>query len=60
MNAFKHISHLVLVLLLLTLNRLLFAGKARVHLKELAITEVTDFQLKWAPLQILFKGFLHF
>ena len=28
------------------MNRFLFAGKARVHIKELAIREVTDFQLK--------------
>ena len=28
------------------MNKFLFDGKARVHLKELAISEVTDFQLK--------------
>ena len=59
MNNFKHISHLVLVFLFLslTMNRLLFAGKARVHLKELAISEVTDFQLKMSSLTNIIQRF---
>ena len=28
------------------MNRLLFAGKARVHLKDLVVSKVTEFQLK--------------
>ena len=44
--------------LLLTMSRLLFAGKAEVHLKEFTISEVTD--LIWVPLQILFKDFVYF
>ena len=47
-NNFKHISNLVLFFFFLSLtrNRLLFDRKARLHLKELVISEVTNFQQK--------------
>ena len=58
-NNFKHISHLALVFLFLslTMNRFLFAGKARVHIKELANGEVTDFQLKLSSFTNIIQGF---
>ena len=40
------------------MSRLLFAGKAEVHLKKLTIIEVTD--LIGSPLWILFKDFVYF
>ena len=40
------------------MSRLLFAGKAEVHLKKLTIIEVTD--LIGAPLRILFKEVVYF
>ena len=39
------------------MNRLLFAGKARVHLKELAITEVTDSRLKMGSFTNIIQRF---
>ena len=56
---FKHILHLVLVFLFLssTMNRLLFDRKARVHLKEIVINEVTDFQLKMGSFTNIIQRF---
>ena len=39
------------------MNRLLFAGKARVHLKESVISEVTDFQFKMSSFTNIIQRF---
>ena len=59
MNNFKHISQFSLVFLFLSLttNKLLFAGKVRVHIKELAIGEVTEFQLKLSSFTNIIQRF---